>query len=83
MFTILIKIYLKVSELHFLITAKIAAAHSEREDFPLGKVIWKKLVLCQHFIVNWTFLPCVPARKMNKLEFFSVLLILNWDHHGI
>lgn len=82
LFTILTEIYLQVSELHFLVTANIAAAHCERQDFPLGKVIWKKLVLRQHFIVNWTFLPRVPARKINKLWFCSALLILNWDHHG-
>lgn len=67
MLTILTEIYLQVSELHFLVTPGVAAAHSERQDFSLGKVIWEKLVLCQHFIVNWTFLPRVPTRKMNKL----------------
>lgn len=59
-------IYLQVPKLHFLITAYIAAAHGERQDLSLGKIVWKKLFLCQHFIVYWTFLPCVPTMKEQK-----------------
>lgn len=60
------QIYLQLAQLHFFTASKIRTSDGEWEDLSLGKVIGKELFLKQHLIVNWTFLPCIPAMKIGK-----------------